>query len=147
MTAFLFALVPVALFALIAASCFVGCGAFLDLDDKVFDDGSGETPPFTKYSDTDVIGNKDCVAYWPLFDASAAIAESAEPAGGDCRAGRRWQCQRHAKQRLLQKRRHRPGFISLSGFQSFSGGRFREGAGHSDSRRAGHCYGRRGAAG
>jgi hypothetical protein len=73
MTAFLFALVPVALFALIAASCFVGCGAFLDLDDKVFDDGSGETPPLTKYSDTDVIGNKDCVAYWPLFDASAAL--------------------------------------------------------------------------
>lgn len=78
MTAFLFVLVPVALFALIAASCFVGCGGFLGLDDKVFDGGGppDKALPFTTYRETDVIG-PDCIAFWPLDQAKL------DPASGD----------------------------------------------------------------
>ena len=64
MTASLLVFVPVALLALIGTFCFVGC---------VFPTGGLPSPPFTTYSDTDVIGNPDCVAYWPLNDSSCHL--------------------------------------------------------------------------
>ena len=59
MTASLLVFVPVALLGLVAAFCFVGCAFHTH--------GLGQG--FTTYSDNDVIGNKDCVAYWPLNDS------------------------------------------------------------------------------
>ncbi len=59
MTASLLVLVPVALLVIISGFCFVGC---------VFDShGLGQS--FTTYSDTDILANPSCVAYWPLSDS------------------------------------------------------------------------------
>lgn len=60
MTASVFVFVPVALLALVAVFYFVGC---------VFHTEGIPGPPFTTYSNTDVIGNPSCVAYWPLSDS------------------------------------------------------------------------------
>lgn len=58
MTTTLLVLMPVALLVLISGFCFVGCT--LDVHGL---------QAFMLYSDTDVIGNPSCVAYWPLNDA------------------------------------------------------------------------------
>jgi hypothetical protein len=71
MTASLLALVSIALLVLVSGFCFVGC--------VLNTHGLGGEPsptPFNKYSDTDVIGNKDCVAYWPLSEPSAVAGNS-----------------------------------------------------------------------
>jgi hypothetical protein len=77
MTASLLVFVPVALFALIGAFCFVGCvlnthgtGVDPNKPDPDNPDPDPKPVPFTKYSDEDVIGNPSCVAYWPLNDSS-----------------------------------------------------------------------------
>lgn len=59
MTASLLVFVPVALLVLIAAFCFVGCVL----------DTSGLGQDFTTYSDSDILPNPSCVAYWPLSDS------------------------------------------------------------------------------
>lgn len=67
MTASLLLFIPIALFGLVSAFCFVGC--------VLQTSGLGGAPPppiaFNKYSSNDVIGNMDCVAYWPLNESSA----------------------------------------------------------------------------
>jgi hypothetical protein len=72
MTATLLLFVPVALLVLISGFCFVGC--------VLNTHGLGEDPNqlFTKYSDTDVIGNADIVAFWPLGEAST-VADNPVP--------------------------------------------------------------------
>jgi len=68
MTASLLVFVPIALLGLIAAFCFVGCS--LPVSGLPAD-------KFLTYSDSDVIGNKFCVAYWPLGEPEP------DPATGD----------------------------------------------------------------
>lgn len=77
MTASVLVFVPVVLLCLVAGFCFVGCV----LDRHGTGIGPGPMPtPFTTYSDSDVIGNPDCVAYWPLDQAEL------DPASGDSMA-------------------------------------------------------------
>lgn len=59
MTLSLIVFVPVALLILISSLCFVGCVL----------DTTGLGLGFTTYSDSDVIANPSCVAYWPLSDS------------------------------------------------------------------------------
>ncbi len=72
MSTSLLVLLPVALLFIVSGLCFVGCG--LNTMGTGFDpDNPNPKPdpvPFTKYSDTDVIGNPNCVAYWPLSEPS-----------------------------------------------------------------------------
>jgi hypothetical protein len=85
MTASLFVFVPVALLALITGFYFVGCV----LDTSGIPGGNPEPKPFTKYSDTDVIGQGSCVAYWPLSEPASvagnpvASAKAADVIGGN----------------------------------------------------------------
>lgn len=83
MSAWLLVFVPVALFFIVSGFGFVGC---------ILQTGGlgGDKPtPFTKYSDTDVIGNPSCVAYWPLSEPSAtadnpvASAKATDVIGGN----------------------------------------------------------------
>lgn len=64
MSSWLLVFVPVALFFIVSGFGFVGC---------ILQTGGlgGDKPvPFTKYSDTDVLGNPSIVAYWPLNEPS-----------------------------------------------------------------------------
>jgi Concanavalin A-like lectin/glucanases superfamily len=63
MSASLLVFVPIALFVLVSSLCFVGC---------TFDTSGLGLPPFTTYTDTDVVGNPAAVAYWPLSEAVGA---------------------------------------------------------------------------
>src|SRR5262245_20668800 len=63
MSATLLVKIPLALLGVVALLGFVGC---------VFST-TGEQPSFTTYSDTTVLGNGNCVAYWPLWDAQGAL--------------------------------------------------------------------------
>jgi hypothetical protein len=61
MTTSLLVLVPVALLVLVSGFCFVGCRF----------DTHGLGLSFTTYSDSDVITNPDCVAYWRLNETAS----------------------------------------------------------------------------
>lgn len=58
MSEYLLVVAPVALLVIVSSVCFVGCVL----------NTHGIPPDFTTYSDTDVLGNPDCVAYWPLSE-------------------------------------------------------------------------------
>ncbi len=70
MSTSLLVLLPVALLFIVSGLCFVGC--ILNTEGYGFGDPKPdpETRPPSKYSDTDVIGNKNSVAYWPLSEPS-----------------------------------------------------------------------------
>jgi hypothetical protein len=84
MTASLLVFAPVALLALVAGFYFVGCV----LDKSGLPGGDPEPKPFTKYSDTDVIGHSAIAAYWRLSEPASvagnpvATAKATDVIGG-----------------------------------------------------------------
>jgi hypothetical protein len=59
-------LLPIGLLLVVSGLCFVGCVL----------DTHGIPPDFTSYSDDDVIGNPNCVAYWRLNDEGPMALDS-----------------------------------------------------------------------
>jgi Concanavalin A-like lectin/glucanases superfamily len=67
MSASLIILIPAILLGIVGMFCFVGC--------KLPVEGlpGGPTPPFTSYTGTTILLNKDCIAYWPLKEGPHSV--------------------------------------------------------------------------
>src|ERR1700704_6885220 len=66
MSTSLIVLLPVILLGIVGLFCFVGC---------IFPPYE-LAPPFTSYTNTTILLNTDCIAYWPLKEASDTVPAS-----------------------------------------------------------------------